>query len=257
MIIIRNLIVAFSLFSRIPVPSFEWKDSDMKYNLVFLPWVGAVIGALAYLAAYASMLLKLPEIPRLLLLSTVPLLVTGGFHVDGFLDVKDALSSYKPREEKLRILKDPHIGAFAVIGLLIFSLLWGAALFSAGLLENAGCLLLFCLEFYTVRCISALCALTFKHARSDGMLSMETKHADRGSVIALSVELLTGITAMLFADTVPALFMTAGLGLFTLYYRRLCYKQFGGVTGDTAGYFVCAGELVCLIMLAVGNLIAI
>ena len=37
------------------------------------------------------------------------------FHIDGFMDTMDAFHSYKPREEKLTILKDSHMGAFAVI----------------------------------------------------------------------------------------------------------------------------------------------
>ena len=58
--------------------------------------------------------------------TAIPLLVTGGFHVDGFMDTTDALSSYREKEERLRILKDPHIGAFAVIGVVIYYLLYAA-----------------------------------------------------------------------------------------------------------------------------------
>ena len=43
------------------------------------------------------------------------LLVTGGIHMDGYMDTMDALHSYGSREKKLEILKDSHIGAFAVI----------------------------------------------------------------------------------------------------------------------------------------------
>ena len=45
----------------------------------------------------------------------LPVLVTGGIHMDGFLDTTDALSSWQPREKKLEILKDSHAGAFAII----------------------------------------------------------------------------------------------------------------------------------------------
>ena len=44
-----------------------------------------------------------------------PVLVTGGIHLDGFLDTADALSSWQPWEKKLEILKDSHAGAFAII----------------------------------------------------------------------------------------------------------------------------------------------
>ena len=45
----------------------------------------------------------------------VPVIVTGGIHVDGLLDTSDALSSWRDREKRLEILKDSHAGAFAVI----------------------------------------------------------------------------------------------------------------------------------------------
>ncbi len=39
--------------------------------------------------------------------------LTGFLHLDGLLDLADALLGARPREERLRILKDPHLGAFA------------------------------------------------------------------------------------------------------------------------------------------------
>lgn len=44
----------------------------------------------------------------------MPLLVTGGIHIDGFSDTMDALSSHAERQKKLEIMDDPHIGAFGV-----------------------------------------------------------------------------------------------------------------------------------------------
>lgn len=47
--IIKSFFIAFSMYSKIPMPQFEWKDEDMRYALCFFPWVGAVIGVLWYL----------------------------------------------------------------------------------------------------------------------------------------------------------------------------------------------------------------
>ena len=126
--LIKNIIVAFSLYSRIPMPVFEWKEDDMKHNIVFLPWIGAVIGAVSYGLNLLFNYIDIPLICRMILFALAPLVITGGFHLDGYMDVQDALKSYKPVEEKLEILKDPHVGAFAIIRLLIFSLIWAGAL---------------------------------------------------------------------------------------------------------------------------------
>ena len=47
--IIKSFFIAFSMYSKIPMPQFAWKDEDMRYALCFFPWVGAVIGVLWYL----------------------------------------------------------------------------------------------------------------------------------------------------------------------------------------------------------------
>ena len=47
--IIKSCIVAFSMYSKIPMPQFEWKEEDMQYMLCFFPWVGAVIGVCLHL----------------------------------------------------------------------------------------------------------------------------------------------------------------------------------------------------------------
>ena len=45
--IIRGIAVAFSTYSKIPMPQFVWKEEDMRYSMCFFPWIGAVIGAIS------------------------------------------------------------------------------------------------------------------------------------------------------------------------------------------------------------------
>ena len=123
--ILRSIAVAFSLYSRVPMPMFEWKDEDLKYNLIFLPWIGILIGAMEYGLLKLIMYMRLPLLAMVALVSAVPIIITGGFHIDGFMDVMDALKSYKSKDEKLAILKDPHIGAFSVISLVLYIALMG------------------------------------------------------------------------------------------------------------------------------------
>ena len=46
--VVKAFVVAFSIYSKIPMPRFTWESEDMKYHLCFFPWVGAVIGALEW-----------------------------------------------------------------------------------------------------------------------------------------------------------------------------------------------------------------
>ena len=105
----RSLCVAFSMYSKIPMPQVEWTKESMQYCICFFPAVGAVIGAATLLW---NMLVGAKLSGSLLftaVLILIPVLITGGIHLDGLLDTADALSSYKTKEEKLEILKDSHL----------------------------------------------------------------------------------------------------------------------------------------------------
>ena len=116
--VIKSFFIAVSIYSRIPVPQFEWKEEDMKYIFCFFPWIGGLIGCCIYFWKYLCRIYYIDTPCSTAIEMAIPLFITGGFHVDGFMDTMDAIHSYGSRERKLAILKDSHLGAFAVIMLI-------------------------------------------------------------------------------------------------------------------------------------------
>ena len=41
---VSSFLIAFSMYSKIPVPQADWEKSSMEYVMCFFPLVGAVIG---------------------------------------------------------------------------------------------------------------------------------------------------------------------------------------------------------------------
>ena len=117
---LRALVIAFSMYSQIPMPQFTWQDKEMKYAFCFFPWVGAAIGGITMFWWWFCGKFSVGNVAFTMIGTAIPLAVTGGFHVDGFMDTMDAFHSYQPREKKLEILKDSHIGAFSVICLVLY-----------------------------------------------------------------------------------------------------------------------------------------
>ena len=113
--VLESIVVAFSMYSKIPMPHIEWNKENMKNVLCFFPWVGAVAGVLVWLWFLVSDQLGFGVMLRASVAVLIPVLVTGGIHLDGLLDTADALSSWQTRERRLEILKDSHAGAFAII----------------------------------------------------------------------------------------------------------------------------------------------
>ncbi|MCM1126164.1 MAG: adenosylcobinamide-GDP ribazoletransferase [Lachnospiraceae bacterium] len=243
-------VVAFSIYSKIPVPQFPWKEEDMKYMLCFFPWVGAVIGGLIYLWSLFCKRFGIGELCYLLLGTAIPLLVTGGFHVDGFMDTMDAFHSYGSREKKLEILKDPHIGAFAVIMLALYELLYMGA-FSE--VRDARLLRIVCGGFFLSRSLSGISVVSFPKAKKEGMLYEAADRSQKGIVKgALYLQSLLCICFMLRQSLLGGAVVAAAFASFG-YYGWRTRKELGGITGDTAGFFVLICEACMMTAAAVVN----
>lgn len=242
--VIKSFFIAVSMYSKIPVPQFEWKEEDMKYVFCFFPWIGALIGSCIYFWNDLCSIYHIGSLCRSAVTMAIPIFITGGFHVDGFMDTMDAVHSYSPRERKLEILKDSHIGAFAVIMLAAYGLvLFGA--FSE--IESDALLNIVCCGFFLSRCLCGISAVSFPLAKKDGMLytfaDSSHKKVVRGS---LSLQSVLCIGLMCFLSFPAGLTVAAAAVLALVYYFYRSRKEFGGVTGDTAGFFVllCEGWIV-------------
>ena len=102
------------------MPRSEWTDENKSYAMCFFPWIGAVIGLLSYGVFRFSKWFDGNgggnySLFFVIFLILIPVFITGGIHLDGFLDTQDALSSWQTKERRLEILKDSHAGAFAII----------------------------------------------------------------------------------------------------------------------------------------------
>ena len=107
------------------MPRIEWNKENMKYTMCFFPLIGVVTGVLIYLAGMFLDGNIFPKVNsgRLMfaaVMTLIPVFVSGGIHLDGFMDTMDALGSWGDKEKKLEILKDSHNGAFAVIGICCY-----------------------------------------------------------------------------------------------------------------------------------------
>lgn len=245
--VIRAFIISFSIYSRIPVPQLEWKDRDMKYVLCFFPWVGAVIGVITLLWGIFCSRFPVGRILFTAIGTAIPLLVTGGFHADGFMDSMDAFHSYQSREKKLEILKDSHIGAFSVIQLILYYLIFAGAYSE---INSLRALVLAGMGFFLSRVLCGLGVVTLQNAKKEGLLYLFSGKAHEKIVkLSLYGQLLLCIIAMTALSLWAGIASAAGALLAFCYYRCRCYKEFGGITGDTSGYFVtlCEGVVVVIV----------
>lgn len=261
---LKSFVVAFSTYSKIPMPTVKWDEKSMKYSMCFFPFIGVVIGLILVGCNKLSSWFHINALLQGVIYTALPILITGGIHMDGFMDTVDAKSSYGSKEKRLEILKDPHAGAFAIIYCCLY-LLASVSIFAS--LKDIQ--IVFVATGYVFsRILSGLSVVTFKKAKKTGMLS-ETAENSADTVRWIMVTELVIYIVMMLAGSYywgslindPAILwygialMIAGLLSF-LYYGYTAKKWFGGITGDLAGYFLQICELFILIAVAaVGNLI--
>lgn len=240
---LKSIIIAFSMYSKIPMPQVEWDAHGKNFSLCFFPLVGAVIGLCSIGIFFGLPYLGMGKTITAAVLTVLPILLNGGIHMDGFLDTMDAKHSYQPKERKLEILKDPHMGAFAAIcGLVYMFLTFG---FFSETSEETICLA--ALGYVYSRILSGLSVVSLKKAKKDGMAAEEADTAQKQVKGVLWGELLVCIVCFFLLNPVIGAVCAAIGGLCFGHYRRMAYKLFGGITGDLAGYFLQLCELWILI----------
>lgn len=250
--LLQAFAIAISMYSKIPVPGVEWNKENMRYAMCFFPVVGVVIGLVTYLAGQMMFVLSAGVVFRGAVFTLIPVIISGGIHMDGFMDTMDALGSYGDQEKKLEILKDSHAGAFAILGLGCY-LVWSMAVWS----EMPAELLGICCVVYTLsRALSGLSVVTFPAARNSGLLKTFQDGAQKRTVrITMVIYLILCVCVGISFGWRGTAGMLLGAGISFVYYRNVCKKQFGGVTGDLAGYFLEISELAmltCILVLGGG-----
>ena len=116
---IRSFTHALQFLTRLPTPTIAVFDpAELSRSALWFPVVGAIVGAIVAVALWIGALAS-PWIGALLALAAW-VWVTGGLHLDGLGDVADALAgAHRSPERFLQILRDPHIGAFGVMAIVL------------------------------------------------------------------------------------------------------------------------------------------
>lgn len=247
---LRSVAMAFSMFSKIPVPEVEWKNANMQYMLAAFPLVGAVIGLLIWAWCAVCSKLNFGTVLFAAGLTLIPMFISGGIHMDGYCDTLDALASHAEPAKKREILKDPHTGAFALIGVCTYFIMYFAVCteFSR---EQKLPLLLGMIPVMS-RAVSGLTGILFPTSGSEGMLAAFHNSAKKfDAAFILSVFLIICIFAMLLISFWAGLAMALTALMCGVYVYFMSKKQFGGMSGDLSGFLLQITELTMLCVLLI------
>lgn len=239
---LKAFAMCLSTFTAIPCPWPVWDEDARPLMPAFLPTTGLLIGALWLAAAYLTA--GWPPLIGAFVIAALPALLTGFIHLDGFMDTVDAVRSYRSVEERRRILKDPHCGAFAVIALGLLLM----AQFAAACEMRGGGLRALLLLPALSRCLSALAVCSLAPIS-------HSQYAGRGNQTGLQLCVLAQLLAVLlaawrWAGARALAALLAAAAVYALAMAR-AVRSLGGVSGDLAGYALCLCECAGLMAAAV------
>jgi len=231
-----------SMFCSIPAPQV-WDDKAKDKMLLFLPLVGLEIGAIWAVLAWVCNFLNLPALVTGLILCAYPFLITGFIHLDGYMDVTDAVKSWRNLERRREILKDSHVGSFAVIGIVLLMIAQFA--FFASVPTDANSLILIFVPAVS-RCCSSL-AVTGLKPMSTSQYAGQKK--PKSHMVVLIVMLVAFLAAGFLLCGKYGFSLVGCLVGYGLALHR-GYKSLDGMNGDISGYALTIGELYAVAVYA-------
>lgn len=218
---------------------------DLAKSMVFYPIVGLLLGLLLALTeAVLSGWLSRPL--TVLVLIGLLALLTGGLHLDGLADAVDGLGGGHTKEEILAIMRDAHIGAFGVVGLVLL-----LALRYEALVEMPGQFMSQALMVMPVvgRTAMVVASAAAPYAREEeGLAKPFVEHQSAVlAVVTTGVAVAIAVAFFHFAGLLIVGFLGVGVFGMVAYCRWRC----GGITGDILGALNEMTEVLFLIGLPV------
>jgi len=244
---IRLLLTAVQYFTRIRVPAWVGHAPERLTGAVrYFPAIGLIVGASGAAVMWLAALVLPAPVPAILS-TAVTILMTGAIHEDGLADTCDGLGGGTTRERALEIMKDPRVGAFGAIALILMLLLKIATLSLMPLWTAMAALV-------AAHAFSRFCAVVVIFAGRYVGSADRSRSAPVVARVAIGDVLtaaLFGLPALALCGPQVIVAIAVALALVGLLWRW-CVQRIGGYTGDTLGAVQQIAEVGCYAALLSG-----
>jgi len=239
----RELLVAVAFLTRVPVPVVAG-GADVGGAARWFPLIGGALGGMAAIAAWGMHeAIDLPPALTATLIVGLSAWVTGAIHLDGLADMADGFGGGHTPDDVVRIMRDPAIGSYGAVTLVMVIVMKVAAL--ATLLDRDVALPFLVAAPAMSRWTIAALGTWLPYARPEGGLGQAVTRSSNmtGFLVASSITAVIALVA-LRTDTIAS---WAGATLVMLMVGRAARRRIGGVTGDVFGATVELAETTVLV----------
>jgi adenosylcobinamide-GDP ribazoletransferase len=228
--LLRDCKVALAFLSRLRVRAQPpWRAADLAASAPWFPVVGALIGLAGALAYALAAWFGLPPLPAAALALAASAWLTRALHEDGLADVADGFGGGVTREARLAIMRDPRIGSYGALALVLAVVARAGAI--AALAEPLAVAAALVAAGAVSRAALPAVMAALPQARPDGLAASAGRPHPLRAAAALLIAAL--IAVLLLRGAAPAALIAGALGALAV--ALLARRQIGGHTGDVLG----------------------
>ena len=251
--IVQDLVLAIRFLTIIPIAPYNRTDEmiqnkeklaeDFANSMIYFPFVGLLIGAILVLCNHLINYLSFTPLLNHAFILLIWVCLSGGLHLDGFIDMVDGFSGGNNKDDILRIMKDSAVGAKGAIA-LFFILLLKYVLLTEIDFSIKPAILLFIPALSRWSIIAA--AFFNKPAVSENSLGqLFMKHLGKKELILSTIIMI--IPGIIFFKFFFFVFLGTVIAFIWLL-SKYCQRKIGGITGDILGALNEIIELLCLLI---------
>ncbi len=236
--IIVGLLLSLQFFTSFPIrKTLPMNNKTVTAMFGTMPFISFFMGVIVVLVILLNdVYFNFTPLFLAIIIVIINIMMTGGLHLDGWIDLSDAYFSYRDKEKRLEILSDSRIGAFGAINLVLIVLL-KIGIFYEYLHQRPTNFYLF---FIILPVLCRLAILIYfnlsVNVKESGLAAYFKKHVKAKSLwiyIAcyIFIILITGFVL----NEYKLFVLTFSMFVMTWIYRHWTYRHFGGMTGDLLG----------------------
>lgn len=229
---ISAFLLQLSLFTTLYSPNHKWEEKTYRRGMIFIPLIGLILGSILYITC-----LFIPGFLSGFLLVSLYCILSGGLHLDGFADTLDGVLARRGVKRALEIMKDPHLGTFGILGLILLLL----AYFSYLPLMGSSLLILPALG----RFAGMLAGYRNTYAREEGMGKLFLLSID-GNTLIFWIAILSALAYYL--GGLASLVSQAVVFLYSFLGGRWFKRHLAGMTGDSVGFIIESSQLLYIVL---------
>lgn len=224
---------------------------NKKYALLLLPLVGVATGVIMYAFCMLCQDYGFGQPFFALIGAVIPVLMTGGVHLAGFIKTIDALKYHDSPEKRLGAMKESRVGAYAVIAAAAYYLLYAGGLI---MIWKDRQLLLLGIGYVISGTLGGMAAVWFPEAKQDGNSGVSISKSEK-KVFRIFLSLILALcfgTCIAFSPVMGMLEALLCMWIWTYYYY-MSKKRFGGITAQLTGFFMTLCELAAVLFVGVAG----